>query len=63
MGQWFAEIGLFIGGEVGRILTMETIRSVENIKSLQAGEVAIWGADVSEMIEEIAINLPNFCTK
>ena len=32
---------------------METIRSVENIKSLQAGEVAIWGADVSEMIEEI----------
>ena len=32
---------------------METIRSIDNIKELQAGEVAIWGADVSEMMDEI----------
>ena len=32
---------------------METIRSIDNIKELQTGEVAIWGADVSEMMEEI----------
>ncbi|MFL2877279.1 MAG: 4'-phosphopantetheinyl transferase family protein [Pontiellaceae bacterium] len=35
------------------ILVMETIRSIDNIKALRAGEVAIWGADVSEMMEEI----------
>ena len=32
---------------------METIRSIDNIKALQAGEVAIWGVDVSEMMDEI----------
>ena len=32
---------------------METIRSIDNIKALQAGEVAIWGADISEMMEDI----------
>ena len=32
---------------------METIRSVNKIAALQAGEVAIWGADVSEMSEDV----------
>ena len=32
---------------------METIRSIDNIEALKAGEVAIWGVDVSEMMEEI----------
>lgn len=53
MGQWFAEIGLFIGWDVGRVLGMQTIRSVNKIAALQAGEVAIWGAAVSEMSEEV----------
>ncbi|MAS98675.1 MAG: hypothetical protein CMF29_07120 [Kiritimatiellaceae bacterium] len=52
-GQWFAEIGLFIGADVGRVIYMEKIRSVDNILALQSGEVAIWGANVLEMMEQI----------
>ena len=39
------------------IVVMETIRSIDNIKALQAGEVAIWGADISEMMEDIDLHM------